>query len=200
MLPPVLLQKGTLPPFAQSVGSIVLCRYDGSYVLCVKTFQDLIDLKLPGKYYGILQDKQRRIRFEIKKKIIAIDGEMVSYAVKCKAMNGLKRYLHSIAPHEGVLCSKPDAYIMTERGESIKAYAVRFSPDSGKDHFGVYLERGMMEDLPKGCPVYNRENQVIGLIKSKNYGILWFVKLFNESKCEYTLASSVICDYNIFFM
>ena len=194
MLPPLILQKGTLPPLAHSVGSIVYCRYDGSYILCVKTFQEFIDLKLPGKYYGILQLQKKKIRFEIKKKIIAVDGEMASYAVKCGTVNGLKKYLSSIAPHEGILCSNADACIMTERGESIKAYVVRFKPASGKDTFGVNLERGMMEDLPKGCPIYNKQNQVIGLIKRKNYGILWFVKWFHESKCMY---SSQICPFRL---
>ena len=187
MIPPVTIQRGNLPPLAHSVGCLVLCRYNGKDILCVRTYLKFIELEDPAQYFGTLQSQMKTSKFEITKEIVAVDGKMASFAIKCKGRYGLKKYLRSIAPHEGALCNESDAYIVTERGESIRAFPVKFKPLKGKNRFGVYLERGMMEDLPKGCPIYNKENKVIGMIKCKNYGILWFVSWFHESKCMCSL-------------
>lgn len=179
---PVRLQKGCFPPLAHSVGSLVLRRYAGKDVPCVRTFLDLIDLESPAKYYGIVEHQMKTMRFELKKKIIAVDGEIAVFEIKLGRMNGLKSQMTKIAPREATLSGNPDAYIVNERGESFKAHIVKWR---NNDDLAVCLERGKREDLPKGCPIYDNKNQVIGLIKRKIYGSLWAVKWCNGSHCKY---------------
>ena len=181
---PVRIQRGNVVPLANKVGSLVLCKYNGIDVPCVKTFQDFINLESPGKYYGIVENQMKTIRFEVKKKIIAVDGEMASYEIKLGKMSGLRKHLCTIAHREAVLSNHPDAYIVSERGESFKAHVVKWRHNG---NFGICLERGVREDLPKGCPVYDKENQMIGLIKNKIYGILWSVNWVHASQCMYLI-------------
>ena len=187
MLAPIRIQRSTSPILAHNVGSLVICRYDGKDVLCVKTFLGLINLELPGVYFGILEHHKKTSKFEITKEIIAVDGELASFAINCNRKFGLKKYLRSVAPYEGTLCNEPHAYVITGKGEKIRVKPARCRTVQDIDQCGVTIDIELEKELPKGCPIYNKENKVIGLIRCKNHGILWFVSWFNESKRMYSL-------------
>lgn len=182
-LQPVRLQKGSFPPLANSAGSLLLSRHKGKDVLCMKTFIEFIDLESPSKYYGTLENQMKTVKFEVKRRIIGVDGDIASFEVKFAKLGTARKQFCTIAPKEGTVGSNPDVYIVSERGEDFIAHIVKWRNNSD---LAVCLERGIRDDLPKGCPVYDNENQVIGLIKYKIYGSLWAVKWFSTWQRAYS--------------
>ena len=157
------------------VGCLVKTVHKGKEVLCLKTFEDLIDLKSSSTYHGTLkwQDADdcvpTEIRFEIDKHVLEQNGETASYLIKIDG--NCEHGLLKIAPQQTntfIFNDKCSFFVITRKNEVIEAAVDNIN------HGAVCFKRWLIQtEVARGCPIYNQEMQVVGLVKSKVLGVLW---------------------------
>ena len=160
-------------------GCLVISRYNGKDVLCLKTFQDLIDLESSETYYGVLRwdgesrCKAMKIKFKVKKRIVESDGETASYLVKAGPFKRWKKKLIKVAPYQAKFNGESGFHVLTHEKDIVKA---ALDESSGN---AIYLQSGAKGQILKGCPVYNENMEVIGLVRKNMKRLNWDVKWLN---------------------
>lgn len=181
ILPAVNLQQGGRP--IDGVGSLVLTASEGDALLCLKTFKDLIDLNSPEKCHGSLSWENEShcslkvVQFEVDKRIIEVDGETATYPVKLA--NELRRDLAKEVSYQKIAVGENSFYIATADNKIIKASRDKINSNA------ICLQEWLQQKtLVKGCPVYNEDGQIVGLVRNKLIGVIWKVEWINVLRCK----------------
>ena len=154
-------------------GCLVKCKNKGKDELCLNTYREVIDCESKYSYSGTLDWKCEgctlTVPFKVKKRIIECDGEKASFLIKLDTQ--LKKDIMQVVPEQSsTFLSNKVLYVITRENEVIEATVTK------EDHNSVKLKPSMAStSVIKGCPIYDAQLKMIGLVKSKICQKTWSV-------------------------
>ena len=166
-------------------GCLVKITRNRRTLLRLKTFSECIDCQSKAPYYGVLKWQResytpaREVKFKIKKRIVESDGETAYYPVK------LEKYLKNellpeISAQTTIFKSNDSLSVITHRNEIIRATVDNI------DHTAIQLKQSRLpKSLRKGCPIYDADMRLIGLVKDKKLGVIWNASWIKKSSGMY---------------
>ena len=178
ILPAVIKRDGKT---LDRAGCLVKCRRNGRRCLCLRTFKDVFHPRLQAVYYGVLKLEEdsssteedlsstaSEVEFRVRKRIIESDEETACYQIilNRKLQNRLIQKVPDLN-RSSVFNDKSVFYVATCDGKVIEA-----SFDEG----AIFLKLSTLsESVLQGCPIYDANMQVVGLVNRKNDGAKWSV-------------------------
>jgi len=161
-------------------GCLVKYSDNGRTQLCMNTFVEAIDCHSKAAYYGVVNWKcegsarETEIKFEVKKQMVESDGEKASYCIKLdKKLK--KELLHVVPVQSHSFFIESALFIVTHKNEIIEAAMDKI------DNTAIQLKDFRVpRSLMKGCPIYDVDMKVVGLVKDKKLGVIWNASWFSE--------------------
>ena len=169
-------------------GCLVKNNDNGRTRFCLNTFMEAIDCQSKVSYYGMVNWKcegsaqETKIKFKVKNRMVESDGEKASYFIKLdKHME--KELLPMVPVQNDIFLSKSTLYIITHNNEIIEAAIDKI------DNRAIQLKDSRVpRSLTKGCPIYDADMTVIGLVKDKKLGVIWNASWFSQSNGMHSLS------------
>lgn len=161
-------------------GGLVLIKHNGKEVLCLKTFQSAINMQSSEKYYAVLKwqgkgrNSAKEIKLKVKKRLIETDGDMACYVIKTRKsfFNSLEKKLMKVAPYQAEFRKASSFKVIASHNEVYKAWI-------DIDCNALLIHGKQEHEELKGCPVYNENMEVVGLIKGNRKESEWSIAWFN---------------------
>ena len=169
-------------------GCLVKYSDNGRTQLCMNTFVEAIDCHSKAAYYGVVNWKcegsarETEIKFEVKKQMVESNGEKASYCIKLdKKLK--KELLHVVPVQSHSFFIESALFIVTHKNEIIEAAMDKI------DNTAIQLKDFRVpRSLMKGCPIYDADMKVVGLVKDKKLGVIWNASWFSEPNRMYLIV------------
>ena len=171
-------------------GCLVKCKYKGKDELGLKTYRKAIDCESKSSYSGTLEWQcegcSLTVTFKVKKIVMECDGEKASFLVKLDTQ--LKNDIMQVVPEESsTFLSNKVLYVITRENEVIEATVTR------NDHNSIKLKPSKTSaSVIKGCPIYDAQMKMIGLVKSKIFQKTWSVSWVSLQNGIHTSLKSML--------
>ena len=119
------------------------------------------------------RNKTNTIKFEVKKQIIETNGELASFVIKKSGLSLWRKSVLKVTPYQGRNIEGADLSIITKEDVPVKVFL-----DYDTKCVHGRINRGVV----KGCPVYNENMDVVGLVNENVTDSEWDVEWLDSSQ------------------